>query len=282
MKTHKVKRGGLFGLVVALALSGAAIAQTESKVQSKAAPFGLEIAGPVMVAGSDEASAQFQKEVLPEINKLLDVKLTERFTLGETAWKLDPAQLTLSQAADVRVYFVGEGAGYQNTLGVNAEGIGIKEGDPELIFPNASSPNSYLGSGGVRRTQSEPLMAGDFVDLGTFEGGSLLDFFLIADGANGGKNVYSTSGKLNPDFFDHVVAFGLEGSPYLIIGFEDLFGGGDMDYNDLVFAVDIGYHNVAKLTGTPEPRGALLLGSLGAIVLLSRRRPQQQPAVAFA
>jgi hypothetical protein len=26
----------------------------------------------------------------------------------------------------------------------------------------------------------------------SYAGGSLLDFFLIADGANGGKNVYST------------------------------------------------------------------------------------------
>ena len=47
------------------------------------------------------------------------------------------------------------------------------------------------------------------------------------------------------------------------MGFEDLFGGGDKDYNDLLFTIDIGTANVQELIETsalvPEPKEVLLL-----------------------
>jgi hypothetical protein len=132
------------------------------------------------------------------------------------------------------------------------------------------------------RSTSAPLLPGDFVNLGTIEGGSKLNFFLIANGANGGGRVYSTDISTNPDGLNHVVAFtyALPGSPYLIIGFEDLFGGGDKDFNDLIFAVDIGMANIAALTGTPEPALLLTLGSMvGAIAWIKRRRARAEIGV---
>ena len=66
-------------------------------------------------------------------------------------------------------------------------------------------------------------------------------------------------------------------SPYLVIGVEDLYGGGDEDYNDLVFAVDIGYENIASLIAAtvPLPAGGFaLIGLLGYMIstrLRSRR-----------
>lgn len=269
-----------------LAVASPAFGQTESPVQSTARPFGLDIVGPVQLAGSDERSADFQTNVLPIAEEFVNVNLNEKVPVANaTSLALDPSQLDLLTTADVRVYFVGEGAGYHNTLGFNTSGSGISSGDPQLIFPDASASNSYLSSGADTRKASEPLLAGDFVELGTLEAGTHLDFFLIANGANGGTNVYSTDQSINPDGINHVVthAFALEDSPYLLIGFEDLFGGGDNDFNDLVFVLDIGIENIQYLAqtasldspvvGAPEPRlSAILMLAITIGIVIHRQR----------
>jgi hypothetical protein len=64
---------------------------------------------------------------------------------------------------------------------------------------------------------------------------------VIANGANGGKTSFSTQRSENLDGINHVVSFAytVKDSPYLILGFEDLLGGGDRDFNDVLFAVVI-------------------------------------------
>ena len=175
------------------------------------------------------------------------------------------------------MYLVGEGAGYANTLGFTTDGNGrASSSSAKLIFPNASSRvSSYDPKSSVKRTASEPLLPGDFADLGKFKSGTALDFFLVANGANGGRDVFSTQKSANPDGINHVVSFAYaqKNSPYLIIGFEDLFGGGDRDFNDLIFAVDIGAINVGALTATPEPATyASMAAFLGLGAVLVRRR----------
>ena len=99
--------------------------------------------------------------------------------------------------------------------------------------------------------------------------GTSLDFFLISNGANGGTNTYWTNTADNPDKFNHVVALAPENSDMLVIGFEDLYGGGDKDYNDLVFAVDIGEENMAALIqGDAQPWWVFaLIGIAGSLFL---------------
>jgi hypothetical protein len=233
---------------------------TYSPVQSLARPFGLDIVDQVGLAGSDAAAADFLNQSLPTMQRLIDQNLSERVAIRDRSQMegliaLDPSALRLSTAADVRVYFVGEGAGYHNSLGFNTGGGGIDSGNPLLIFPDASSPNSYLSSGTGVRTLSEPLFPGDFVELGRFEAGTQLDFFLISNGASGGRNVFSTDVRVNSDGLDHVVAFAQVESPYLLFGFEDMLHGGDLDYNDLLFAVYFGEQNVKTLIGTAALHG---------------------------
>jgi hypothetical protein len=264
-----------------------------SPVQSPARPFGLDIVDRVGLAGSDAASADFLNNTLPTMQQLIDQNLGETVAVQDRDQTdgliaLDPNALTLSVATDVRVYFVGEGAGYHNTLGFNTGGGGIDTGDPLLVFPDASSPNSYLSSGSGTRTTSEPLFPGDFVELGSMDAGTHLDFFLIANGANGGSTLYSTDMALNPDGIDHVVAFAQVDSPYLLIGFEDLLGGGDEDYNDLLFAVYFGEQNVqeliakAPLHGVPAPEPGfiwlIVLVCGGWIYRKRRRRSKRLPS----
>lgn len=259
----------------AASLSAQTAGGTASTVQSTARPLGLSTVAPVMQAGSDASSATFQQNVLSPLNALLNTKLGETKKLNDSTMLLDPSKLKLATQSDVRVYFVGEGAGYNNTLGFNTGGGGVTTGDPKLIFPNASSPiSTYDPLKTANRTASAPLLPGDFVNLGTFAGGTKLDFFLIANGASGGQNVFSTDQSVNPDGINHVVSFAYvtKDSPYLIISFEDMYGGGDRDFNDVIIAVDIGARNVAAIMGTPEPALMLTLGGfLGGVALLKRR-----------
>jgi hypothetical protein len=250
-----------------------ALAQTELPTQSPVRPLGLETVGPVFQAGSDGAAADFQADALPGLQAFINQQLGESQTLADVGrLALDPSTLQLQSMSDVRVYFVSEVAGYHNTLGFNAEGQGVSDGNPLLIFPDASSYlPTYLDGDtalGIRNSNA-PLLPGDFVDLGSYDAGTQLDFFLIANGANGGTNTYTADESLNPDGIQHMVAFALEGSPYLLVGFEDLYGGGDLDFNDILYAVDIGESNVAAAIAlaTPESTTGLVLGALMAGLL---------------
>jgi hypothetical protein len=253
----------------------------KSPVQSSARPFKLDIVAPVMAAGSDDRSAAFQKEALPELNKFLQESLKEKVAVNDSRLLLDPSKLKLQEKSDVRVYFIGEGAGFSNSLGFNTSGTGVSEGDPQLIFPNASSTvSSYDPAKDPKRTSSAPLLPGDFVNLGRMDAGTILDFFLIANGASGGSDVFSTDQSANKDGINHVVAFAyaMANSPFLIIGFEDIWGGGDRDFNDLLFAVDIGAANIRNLTATPEPAMATTL--LGLLGLAFQRRTRRTTVTA--
>ena len=81
-------------------------------------------------------------------------------------------------------------------------------------------------------------------------------------------------------------------SPYLLIGIEDLPGGGDEDYNDLVLALDIGAGNVAgmidrsgstaastvagaRVAAVPLPAPLWALFGLAIIALRRLRRPRR-------
>ncbi|WP_309383886.1 DUF4114 domain-containing protein [Cerasicoccus frondis] len=263
-----------------MAIATQANAQTELDVQSSARPAGLDITAPVMQAGSDAQSAQFQSEVLPDMLTFIDANLGESQAVSNLSTvSLDPSKLYLHADASVRVYFLGEGAGYHNTLGYNTDGGSIDSGDPLLIFPDASSVNSYYTYGDVNtwRAESAPLMPGDFVDLGVLEAGTQLDFFLIANGAYGGSDIWSTDTSVNADGLVHTVSLAQDGSPYLLIGFEDLYGGGDKDYNDLLFAVDIGAMNVAYLAN-PEPSTLLIVALFTIGVLYAARRQKSELA----
>lgn len=265
--------------MLALEVSG----QQEASPQSKAKPFNLDIVSPVYMGGSDQASSQFMTQVLPEIQGLLSESLSEKSAVENiSALVLDPSKLKLATDATARVYFIGEGAGFYNTLGFqtfSSQGELLQAPtlteSAELIFPNASSRLGYVTDSkaqGIARTMNEPVLPGDFVELGSFDSGTFLDFFLIANGAKGGTDVFVAEGDRNWDGLDHMIAFGLPGSPFLVLGFEDLMGGGDRDYNDLLFAVDIGALNIKSLVSAPEPGlWAMILGFLLILLLCLRR-----------
>ncbi|NRA29939.1 MAG: DUF4114 domain-containing protein [Parvularculaceae bacterium] len=264
-------------LATGLSITTTAEAGTIKDIQSNARPLGLGAASPVFVAGSDEKAAIFQSEAL---NLMLDL---QQETLGEgiavdnaELIALDPSQLTATVSFRPRIYFVTEGAGYKNSFLAKAIRADGTETDWEVLFPDAS-----MGTG-------QPLDPGDFVET-TFDlnEGDRLGLMLVANGANGGQHIYGTEPGMNSDGFDpHVVSLLVEDDqgdirPEVMIGFEDLYGGGDEDYNDLVVAIDFGAQNVGMLQETaaidaavPVPPGAWLFGS--AIGFYTARRARKR------
>ncbi|XZE34463.1 DUF4114 domain-containing protein [Pirellulaceae bacterium SH501] len=249
----------IFG--IALASFGATFcyAGTPASPQATPVPLNLTIAGQVQVSGSDSRAAAFNKDYLPTFNKIINDNLSESVVFtNASGFKLDSSKLFLRMEAKetIRVYFLAEGAGYMNTVGFAFTPAGSPTpGTPRVIYPNAS-----VGTG--KRTVNAPIRAGDFVEIGKGGNGWQLDFFLIGDAFNIWNNQkkrkasdftwYWNDIEKNSDGVQHVVAFALPNSPYILIGFEDLFGGGDRDYNDALFVVDIGIENVVSLTDDPS------------------------------
>jgi len=242
-------------------------------IQSAARPLGLDTVGPVQKGGSDAASLLFMNDHLRDYQVWVDRTLSEASPINDSAYSLDPSKLVLRHDLEnLRVYFIGEGAGYHNSLGVNLSGGG---GQPMLLFPDASSYRSG------NRNARYPLQPGDFVDVGSVLSDAFINFFLIANGANGGSRVWSTDSRLNSDDINHVVSYSEQGSPYLLIGFEDLPGGGDRDFNDLVFVVDIGSENVQAMQRASVSDGSstYVLTVLGLGFLFVAKKRMQKHVV---
>ena len=150
------------------------------------------------------------------------------------ARRLDATKLTLiKDIDDVKVYFINEGAGYKNQLKLKISGTQVDEG---FIFYNGSKGNNQ-----------KTLRLGDYVNIGNLKGGAKLDFSLLANGYNNNGNFHTwyADETKNADGLQHVMAYQYQG--YLILAWEDLYNGGDKDYNDIVFAIDLGEDNLNKI-----------------------------------
>lgn len=170
--------------------------------------------------------------------------------------------LRFSQTSNVSVYFISEGAGYKNQFGwYDTATDPTLDGNSNMIWENASA----LYSGGL-------LQNGSSFDLGTIEAGTEIGFFLKANGYNNPDGyTYYTDDSLNPDGITHVVAGILPELGLLTLGFEDLFGGGDLDFDDVVFAIDIGVANAtAMAAAAPEPEVWLMI-MLGLVGIWYKR-----------
>lgn len=198
----------------------------------------------------------------------IDSSMTETEDVNPDIMGLDSAQLEINRTAQVYAIFIDEGAGFHNTFGLYDT---TNPSNRTEIWHDASAVYDSMGGYGT-------LERGEVADLGVFEAGSVLGFYLTADGARWGNKTYFTDASLNPDNqLQHVVTLANPDSPIFVIGFEDLWGGGDRDYNDLVVGIYVGEENVAVMAGVgvPEPGDffliPLLLGIFGVYLFRLRR-----------
>ena len=240
------------GLITATAST--AWAQTPSPYQIKASSYMPALAGTVYLAGSDSASSIFSSNYQNTYINYIKAKLPETVAFtGIGLNQLDPQRLYFQFAYAPRIYFIYEGACYDNALVCTIATVSAPTNKPttgtsSTIFPFVHcsiSPVCCSGSG--VRSSSEPLYFGDFVQLPTVQAGQQLAFSILANLDSTGKPAYIYYNGTNndPDGFQHMVAFFPDNSQYIIIGFEDMNGGGDQDCNDLMFVVDVGPNNAA-------------------------------------
>lgn len=224
-------------------------------VQSNYRPNGLQLwsntLGLVQKKKSDTAATAFFNNDLPNFLNMLEDNLGESSALGQVENRsLAPEKLFFYCEYTPRVYFLGEGAGYTNGLAAvicpaKPDTGTVPTGNKFLIIPNSQSSEGFGGSGSGKRSQSEPLLVGDFVDLPTIKRGEQLELLLIANMNSSAvpEATYYNEKAINVDKLQHMVAFFPQNSRFIILGFEDIKGGGDRDYNDLVFAIDVGECN---------------------------------------
>jgi uncharacterized protein DUF4114 len=243
----------LLALALVNSLAAAAMAQTLDKYQPSQRPLGLPLIAKTYQAGSDSTSATFEQTKQSFLN-IITSKLPESMAFtGIGLNQLDPQRLYFLFPYAPRVYYLYEGACYDNALGatiasVSAPSSQVLTGNTFTIFPFVhSSIAPVCASGSGKRSSTEPLLAGDWVQLPTVNAGQQLAFFIMAEmdsNANPAHEFYNGK-SINADNFAHMIAFFPDNSNFIIIGFEDMYNGGDQDCNDLMFAVDIGPQNAA-------------------------------------
>jgi hypothetical protein len=244
------------------------------------------------IKSRDEAPVEF-KNILQDFRAFVGEE--GRYLTPETikAQQVDLSNLTLKVDHDAKVFFIGETAGgYRNRLDYKATTGSTVEtakifGDTscnpgDSAFTNFKSfcanPNDALEG---KTAPDKPLNVGDWSNIGSFKAGTKLDFQLVSNDINGGisqngvKGVFGLNKALNPDGLQHAMTYLYK--DFLIIGFEDLWGGGDKDYNDTVFAIDIGKENARAAAGVsvPEPSAAGAVFVVGALGLMKTRRRKQ-------
>ncbi len=167
--------------------------------------------------------------------------------------------LVLTEACDVWVTFVHEGAGYKNVLGFykfntnNPPATATAIDTVFIIFPNVS----FTGSGGG-------LASGNRVYLGAFPPGTELGWVLIADGyrnntiTNGNWVLYSDD-YLNPgaqaNKKQHAILLNDIGRGKFLLSFEDIRRdqASDNDFNDAVFYISANPIEAVSPVNVPLP-----------------------------
>lgn len=152
----------------------------------------------------------------------------------------DSYTFTATSTGEIHAYFYGSTAAYTNTLTMLVNGVATPE-----------------TTAGVLNNQLSGI--GDFVNLGFVNAGDSITFQLNV--LTTGKTWYSDS-ESNSDGINHVYSTAFLGDyesnipAGTYVGFEDIFRGGDLDYDDQTFV----FTNVSPV---PEPETyAMMLAGL--------------------
>jgi hypothetical protein len=201
----------------------------------------LRLAGAILIAAAG-AVGQANASVIPYPNIG-----TENPTLYS---------FTAAASGDVVAYFFHQDAAYTNEISLLVNGVptGIQG-----LNNHASAYGAVLNLGSV--------MAGDTL------------VYQLLNIAPGNVGPWYSDKVLNSDGFNHIYSTAFSGDAFIpagtYIGFEDLQGGGDRDYNDEEFVITFVPGRIPDLDSVPEPSTLALFGmallSLAGLGVMRRR-----------
>jgi hypothetical protein len=240
------------------------------------------------LAVSDMSASIYSVELGPQDLNDIQALLPERQVNSAFVNSAMDPNIRLLEKAEVSVTFIDEGAGYQNSFGYflfDADDNILKT---ETIFANASKESAKTGGGAAANKKFGGLEAGDTVDLGVFDAGTNIGFWLQGNGfANPNGHTYYTLDHLNPDGLRHVAMIADVDNERIVLGVEDLYNLGDQDFNDVVFtftASPFSAFDISTLpTGAPEAgpiATALISASLFGAYARRRRQGAQSRSAA--
>ena len=147
----------------------------------------------------------------------------------------------VATGGNVVIRFEGSDAGYDSLISVNGGA---------QIFANHSTA------------------VGSTIDLGSFAAGTQLDIVLHV--VTTGEAFHTGSGAGNSDALAHAdVVYNFQETGRTWIGFEDIKGGGDHDYNDHQFS----FTNVQTAVPEPATYALMLAGIVGVAAVARRAKP---------
>jgi hypothetical protein len=190
-----------------------------------------------------------------------------------------------ADGGSIRVIFLGESAGWWNDFGYTYSGLPADLANSFSLWNNIQSvaPDTNI-------------VFGDNATISLAKGeASTFDFWL--NGANAGNwpnpapgapgGVYTAFNPANGEsavnvswtqsyisvrsYVDGTLANDYWNKTYLV-GFEDIRGGGDADYNDFMFAVQFFKSDGTPFTPVPEPSTYGLMGAAALLAFVARRR----------
>lgn len=171
--------------------------------------------------------------------------------------QMDPGMLTadgnlyLSESLSISLTFIDETAGFRSQIGYFTFSDQGQILESMTVFDNYSK----LNSGGS-------LTPGDTIDIGFFEAGTNLGFYIVP---NGDRTPLYSLNSLNPNQDNYTAYYYDQSSGYGVLGFEDLVDkpSWGLGYNDAIVGI--------KATNIPEPMTATLM-ALGIVAILSKRK----------
>ena len=156
---------------------------------------------------------------------------------------------TAATTGDISAYYLGSTAGYTEYLGLLVNGV-----DTGVVGLQNHGTGTVLGQQ---------------LDFGPVHAGDVLTFYTYVYDIS---TAWYSNTALNSDGVNHVYSTSYTGPDApagTYVAFEDLAGGGDLNYHDETFV----FTNVASTPSIPEPANlALLVAGLGLVGALARRR----------
>jgi len=228
-------------------------------------PLVLACAGALLLTSSEASAATFKPSDLGgpfDASDDATLDTVERFGLKHTGTGVDDAAAFL--------YLEDAGFAPQNSFGIYAAG---SPGTTLEVFSGAATPSFFGKTIRWDDTTGDVCIWSGASCVGAPVNGidkNNFGFYMKSP-----QGLFTSETALNGDGFDHMVSYFVNGTAGVdyVLGWEDLTGGGDKDYNDMVVGIhDVVPSNVPSEV-VPIPGAVWLLGSaLAGLVTVARRQ----------